>query len=229
MFIHALALLAFQPIFARPSDVSSEKLQKFCDNDLISWNDLSKTEVKNLFEEYRAKLPVFMKKIDDLGAIYLVKCQSTKLNGMYLSLHNGDRILFLADHVFTMNDDHAIMNFLGFQTVSFVLLHELAHAFDEALPEVRQGNPLLCQHHDHLEGLRENLSDMVKAFSQQDYLAGIKSTVNYGKKYGYPTSYALSHPIEMFAEMVSWTYHDKSIDSYSDTELVNYIKSNVLK
>ena len=151
---------------------------------------------------------------------------------------NGKRYLFLADHVFVAKDDAAIRDYLGFDVLSFVLLHESAHAWDEAngwatsSPQVQTlmgwVTPTQLKTFDMNE-VQATLIEM-KAFGVAgNYLQAIKTTRDYGVAHGYPTSYAMSAPIEMFAEGVTWTYHDKQINTYVSPYLVNLVKDNVLK
>jgi len=123
---------------------------------------------------------------------------------------------------------------------NLVLLHELAHAYQSVNPELDQPFIRVAKYQTphgkwevengpYWRDVKDQVTEARKLFLEGRTQEALRLSRNYAVPYGYPTAYAMFHPIEGFAEIVAYTYFDQTAPKYMDPNLVRWVRQNVLK
>lgn len=217
-----------------------------------AWSDVEKSELIAIINSLEKALPGFMAKVESLAPIQMHRItngtQWNKTSNHFNPYpYFGDAQssgMDLTDLSFI--NDAQIESEYGSTILEHVFLHELAHIYDFASGNISVRSPFTELTHWMLAGSGDvgqttyasgiNMqgydasavdsvnSQMRDLIAQGKYFEAASVTHAYGVKFGYPSSYAMSAPVEDFAESISWEYFDKNASSYLTNPVFSYIK-----
>ena len=197
---------------------ASDHGQKFCEFALPkNWNDDEKSYLNRVFEKYREQYAYFFEVVSYGGIIEVQRFTSSatetdsgwtveRTAGWVSKEDNGNFVVNLSDAFFEAGIDPVSK----FSRMELGFIHELAHVFDLKLENIssntefleKSGCKVVFNPPDGLN-IHDEFSKLTGYASSGKLEKAVATNRKVGIKYGFPTLYSMTSPLECFAEVTS--------------------------
>jgi hypothetical protein len=220
-----------------------------------AWTEAEKSQVISLIQTYEQTLPEFMAKVESNAPIKInrltqgVQWDKTKKQfvGFPYFGDAGSSQMDLTDITFLR--DQQIESVYGSTILEHVFLHELSHIYDFSSDNISLKQPFVALTHwitgttsdghiyssgidipgydvNEVTSINVQSRDLI---AKGNFFEAAELTRNYGLRFHFPTAYAMTNPIEDFAESISWSYYQKDTSNYLPPKLTDYLKQEIMK